>query len=75
MRIIHGQGYSKADRLKFKNLVFRNIMLSSHSMVDAMRDLKIAYVNPDAERHVQLLRAVRPESGVLMIHVHVHVYT
>ena len=64
MRIIHGNGYSKADRLKFKILVIRNITMSTHTMLDAMRELKIAYANPDAHRHVQLLRGMKPETGI-----------
>jgi hypothetical protein len=62
MRIIHGKGYSKQDCLEYKNLVFRNILMSMHSLVQAMTELKIAYTDPDAERHVQLLRALTPES-------------
>ena len=63
MRIIHGKGYSKQDCLEYKNLVFRNILMSMHSLVQAMTELKIVYTDPDAERHVQLLRALTPESG------------
>lgn len=62
MRIIHGQGYSKSDRLKFKVLVYHNIMTSVHAMLEAMGKLKIAYADPDAQRHVQLLEAMRPET-------------
>lgn len=76
MRIIHGQGYSKSDRLKFKVLVYHNILISVHAMLEAMGKLKIAYADPDALRHVQLLEAIRPETGIVYrsdIHVHVRV--
>lgn len=66
MRIIHGQGYSKSDRLKFKVLVYHNIMASVHAMLEAMGDLKIAYAEADAQRHAQLLQAVRPETGTVI---------
>nr|Q9XZV4.1 RecName: Full=Guanine nucleotide-binding protein G(q) subunit alpha; AltName: Full=Guanine nucleotide-binding protein alpha-q [Geodia cydonium]CAB43527.1 Gq protein, alpha subunit [Geodia cydonium] len=63
MRIIHGKGYSKQDCLEYKNLVFRNILMSMHSMLQATAELKIAYIDPDAQRHVQLLMALRPETA------------
>ena len=65
MRIIHGQGYSKSDRLKFKVLVYHNILISVHAMLEAMGQLKIAYADPDTQRHVQLLEAIRPETGTV----------
>ena len=66
MRIIHGQGYSKSDRLKFKILVFRNIMASTHAMLEAMDSLKITYTNPDSKRHVQLLCGLSPDTGDIL---------
>ena len=65
MRIIHGRGYSKADCLEYKTLVFRNIVTSMHTMVQAMGELSIAYSDPDCGRHVQLLRGVRDDSGTM----------
>ena len=35
-----------------------------HTMIQAMRELSIAFADPDAERHVQLLRGMRADSGV-----------
>lgn len=62
MRIIHGQGYSKSDRLRFKSLVYRNILTSTDTLLMAMDQLKISYTNPDISRHLQLLRALNADS-------------
>ena len=37
--------------------------MSMQAMLQAMVELKIAYIDPDAQRHVQLLVALRPETG------------
>lgn len=44
MRIIHGKGYSDADRKGFTRLVFQNIVTSIQSLTDAMKTLHIDYV-------------------------------
>ena len=62
MRIIHGQGYSKADRMRFKPLVYRNIVTSSDTLIQAMEQLEISYVNPDMSRHISLIRALNPDT-------------
>ncbi|KAK5618504.1 Guanine nucleotide-binding protein subunit alpha-11 [Crenichthys baileyi] len=45
MRIIHGQGYSEADRRGFTRVVFQNIITAIQALIDAMRHLKIDYVD------------------------------
>ena len=45
MRIIHGQGYSEADRVGFKKLVFQNIYTAMHSLLDGMDALHIKFAD------------------------------
>ncbi|KAL5469382.1 hypothetical protein EMCRGX_G030633 [Ephydatia muelleri] len=45
MRIIHGQGYTDADRADFRSLVFRNIFTAVHALTEAMPSLKIPFQN------------------------------
>lgn len=46
MRIIHGAGYSDADRAQFRVLVYRNIFLGMKKLTEAMENLKISYSSP-----------------------------
>lgn len=45
MRIIHGAGYSDADRAQFRVLVYRNIFLGMSLLTEAMENLKIGYAS------------------------------
>ncbi len=45
MRIIHGAGYTDADRAQFRVLVYRNIILGMKVLTMAMDSLKIRYSN------------------------------
>ncbi len=45
MRIIHGQGYSDADRAEFRPLVIRNIIVGIQVLIEAMTKLKIKYAD------------------------------
>ncbi|XP_037339983.2 guanine nucleotide-binding protein subunit alpha-14-like [Pungitius pungitius] len=45
MRIIHGAGYSDADRKGFTRLVFQNTVTAIQALIDAMRSLRIDYVD------------------------------
>ncbi|XP_069571792.1 guanine nucleotide-binding protein subunit alpha-11-like [Brachyistius frenatus] len=45
MRIIHGSGYSEADKKGFTRLVFQNIIIAIQALTDAMKSLKIDYVD------------------------------
>jgi len=62
MRIIHGSGYSKSDRLKFKVLIHRNILTAIQALINAMEMLEIAFESADIE--MQDLLDVRPEDIV-----------
>lgn len=46
MRIIHGAGYTDADRAQFRVLVYRNIFLGMKLLTEAMKNLKIDYYIP-----------------------------
>lgn len=43
MRIIHGTGYSEADRRGFTRLVFQNIVTAIQALVYAIKTLRIDY--------------------------------
>ena len=49
MRIIHGKGYSDADRLQFKNLVFKNIHTAIKILIMAMEMLGLKYEDNSIE--------------------------
>lgn len=63
MRIIHGQGYSKNDRLKFKVLVYRNIYTAIQALIEAMELLKIPF---EVGEEVGQLMTVRPDDVLSM---------
>jgi len=45
MRIIHGSGYSDADRKGFTRLVFQNIVNAIQALIRAMQTLEIDYID------------------------------
>ena len=49
MRIIHGEGYSEQDRLKFRPIVYHNILKNMKILVEARRRLQIPLENPKNE--------------------------
>ena len=49
MRIIHGSGYSSADRSGFIKIVYQNIFMAMQSMIRAMDTLNIPYSDPSNE--------------------------
>lgn len=63
MRIIHGSGYSKTDRLKFKVLVHRNILTAIQALITAMKVLEVAYESEE-NATVQELMKMRSEEVV-----------
>ena len=54
MRIIHGQGYTDADRAEFRPLVYRNVFIGIQVLVKAMQDLKLNYANPSNKVSLEL---------------------
>ncbi|XP_035524352.1 guanine nucleotide-binding protein subunit alpha-14-like [Morone saxatilis] len=55
MRIIHGSGYSEADRKGFTRLVFQNIVTAIQALIHAMRTLEIDYIDDQNISHAENL--------------------
>ncbi|XP_062268788.1 guanine nucleotide-binding protein subunit alpha-11-like isoform X2 [Platichthys flesus] len=45
MRIIHGSGYSEADRRGFTRLVLQNIVTAIQALIHAMKTLQVDYID------------------------------
>uniref|UniRef100_A0A671SR73 Guanine nucleotide-binding protein subunit alpha n=1 Tax=Sinocyclocheilus anshuiensis TaxID=1608454 RepID=A0A671SR73_9TELE len=45
MRIIHGRGYTEEDRMAYAKLVFQNIFVSIHNLLQAMEHLNIPFAD------------------------------
>lgn len=63
MRIIHGGGYSKNDRLKFVVLIHRNIYTAIKQLLEAMKDLEIPFETECPEETLKTLSAIRPDDA------------
>ncbi|XP_022625514.1 guanine nucleotide-binding protein subunit alpha-11-like [Seriola dumerili] len=61
MRIIHGSGYSEADRKGFTRLVFQNIVTAIQALIQAMKTLEIDFIDDQNIRHAETLRKVEVE--------------
>ncbi|XP_059214244.1 guanine nucleotide-binding protein G(q) subunit alpha-like [Centropristis striata] len=61
MRIIHGSGYSDADKKGFTRLVFQNIFTAIQALIQAMKTLPIDYIDDQNIRHAQKLSQVEVE--------------
>ncbi|XP_049415895.1 guanine nucleotide-binding protein subunit alpha-14-like [Epinephelus fuscoguttatus] len=61
MRIIHGSGYSEADRKGFTRLVFQNIVTAIQALINAMETLKIDYIDDQNTSHAQKLSQVEAD--------------
>ncbi|XP_041666911.1 guanine nucleotide-binding protein subunit alpha-14-like [Cheilinus undulatus] len=55
MRIIHGSGYSEADRKGFTRLVFQNIVTAIQALIHAMKTLQIDYFDDKNISHAETL--------------------
>ncbi|TNM92297.1 guanine nucleotide-binding protein subunit alpha-11-like [Takifugu flavidus] len=55
MRIIHGTGYSEADRRGFTRLVFQNIVTAIQALVYAIKTLRIDYSDEQNISHAEKL--------------------
>ena len=58
MRILHGSGYTDDDKRLFIKLVYNDIFLAVHSMMDAMEDLEIPYEHKINEEHSRLIYSI-----------------
>ncbi|XP_042364801.1 guanine nucleotide-binding protein subunit alpha-14-like [Plectropomus leopardus] len=61
MRIIHGSGYSDAERKGFARLVFQNIVTAIQALINAMRTLQIDYIDDQNISHAQKLSQVQAD--------------
>ncbi|XP_056287931.1 guanine nucleotide-binding protein subunit alpha-14-like [Pseudoliparis swirei] len=61
MRIIHGSGYSDADRKGFTRLVFQNIVNAIQALIRAMQTLEIDYIDDKNISHAQKLSQVEAD--------------
>nr|XP_020476786.1 guanine nucleotide-binding protein subunit alpha-14-like [Monopterus albus] len=61
LRIIHGSGYTEADRKGFTQLVFQNIITAIQMLIDAMRTLQIDYVDVKNASHAEKLSQVETD--------------
>jgi len=57
MRIIHGAGYSDDDRRGFIRLIYQNIFMAMHTMIDAMEVLGIKYENALCRENADLVKS------------------
>ncbi|XP_028273369.1 guanine nucleotide-binding protein G(q) subunit alpha-like [Parambassis ranga] len=58
MRIIHGSGYSEADRKGFIHIVFQNIITAIKDLIRAMKTLQIEYFDDHNTSHAEKLLEV-----------------
>eukprot|EP00118_Oscarella_pearsei_P003331 m.13925 g.13925 ORF g.13925 m.13925 type:complete len:354 (+) comp25312_c0_seq1:120-1181(+) len=58
MRIIHGAGYTDADRAGFKALVYSNVYSAMFQLMGAMETLNVPYENPDNEENGTTIKGV-----------------
>ncbi|XP_040052774.1 guanine nucleotide-binding protein subunit alpha-14 [Gasterosteus aculeatus] len=58
MRIIHGAGYSEADRKSFTRLVFQNTVTAVQALIQATRTLRIDFVDDQNISQAQRLMEV-----------------
>ncbi|XP_043095344.1 guanine nucleotide-binding protein subunit alpha-14 [Puntigrus tetrazona] len=62
MRIIHGRGYTEEDRRSYAKLVFQNIFVSIHNLLQAMEHLNIPFADGKNKTHAAMLNSVMPET-------------
>lgn len=61
MRILHGAGYSEADRKGFTRLVHQNIITAAKALISAMTTLRIDYDDDQNISHAQKLSQVEDD--------------
>ncbi|XP_020507180.2 guanine nucleotide-binding protein subunit alpha-14-like [Labrus bergylta] len=61
MRIIHGSGYSEADKKVFTRLVFQNIFTAIQALINAMKTLQINYIDDKNISHAKKLSQVEAD--------------
>ncbi|XP_071751005.1 guanine nucleotide-binding protein subunit alpha-14-like [Centroberyx gerrardi] len=66
MRIIHGSGYSEADRKGFTRLVFQNIVTAIQALIHAMKALHIDYIDDKNISHSDKLNRVEADQASIL---------
>jgi len=56
MRIIHGDGYSTAEKQKYATLIIRNIIVSMQALIKAISGLQIPYSEPTSEENAKFIQ-------------------
>ncbi|KAL0192451.1 hypothetical protein M9458_010747 [Cirrhinus mrigala] len=62
MRIIHGRGYSEEDKRAYAKLVFQNIFVSIHNLLQAMEHLNIPFADERNKTYAAMFNSVIPET-------------
>ncbi|KAJ6635568.1 Guanine nucleotide-binding protein G(q) subunit alpha [Pseudolycoriella hygida] len=62
MRIIHGTGYSEADKKDFIQLIYQNIFAAIQNLIQAMEILNIPYEKNENRKVAEFLSSVKEES-------------
>ena len=73
MRIIHGEDFSKSDRLEFRPIIYHNILKGYKILVEARRQLQIPLENSKNERNEQVMASYHREGNLSDEDFHVYV--
>jgi guanine nucleotide-binding protein subunit alpha len=55
MQLIHGPGYTQAEKDAFKEIIFSNVVQSMRVILEAMQNMGIPLGNPDNESHKNVI--------------------
>ena len=64
MRIIYGEDYSEEDRLSFRSLIYRNILMGTNILIEARRQLQISLQHPQNEPNCQMISEYQRDDGM-----------
>ncbi|KAH7357927.1 guanine nucleotide-binding protein alpha-2 subunit [Plectosphaerella cucumerina] len=56
MKLIYTQGFSKNEKMEWKPVVFNNVVHSFRTIFEAMKELHVAFENPENEKHMAFLQ-------------------
>lgn len=55
MTLIHGPGYTQAEKDAFKEIIYSNVVQSMRVILEAMQNMGIALARPESEAHKNLV--------------------
>ncbi|MBE3049291.1 hypothetical protein IMZ48_43690 [Candidatus Bathyarchaeota archaeon] len=69
MKLIHANGFSNAEKLEWKPVVFNNVVQSFQLIFEAMNEMDVVFENPEneASRPLPPLADICPEPRVLAL--------